>query len=435
MKLMKQHYWQDPLSTAALLQSEPVLALLYSSGSDKYSGRYSFLAWECAETISATTWSQLDAALTHNQHWYENAWFGWLGYALRCDSEKLLRKPDSFITFSDAQLMRFCHIIRFDHHTKNIEYYAQDTPDYRWQLPPETAQTDIAAPHNNMQTLDIKSDMTKQRYLDIVAMTKKRIEAGDFYQANITRKFTGRLVNNSSNFHIFTILCCISPSAYSAYFKFHKKSIISSSPECFLSVDAIGNMLSRPIKGSAARGKTAIEDKAIEQSLMDSEKDHAENRMIVDLVRNDIARVSVAGSVHVESSAVLSSFSTVHHLISSVVAKKSPDTSTIKAVEACFPPGSMTGAPKIAAMQWCSENEPFERGVYSGALGWFGGDGSCDLSVVIRTLLIDGDQFEFQVGGGIVADSSPELEWRETLTKARAIAMALGISEEALAEL
>ncbi len=168
---------------------------------------------------------------------------------------------------------------------------------------------------------------------------------------------------------------------------------------------------------------------------MDSEKDLAENRMIVDLVRNDMARMSIAGSVHVESSAVLSSFSTVHHLISSVVARKSPDTSTIKAVEACFPPGSMTGAPKIAAIKWCSENEPFERGVYSGALGWFGGDGSCDLSVVIRTLLIEHDQFEFQVGGGIVADSSPELEWRETLIKARAIAMALGISEEALAEL
>lgn len=435
MKLMRQFPWQDPLSTAALLQSEPELALLYSSVSDKYSGRYSFLAWECAEILSATTWSQLDAALTHNHHWYENAWFGWLGYGLRCDSEKLLRKPDSFITFPDAQLMRFCHIIRFDHHTQCLEYYAQDTPDYRWQLPPETAQTNIAATDDNMQTHDIKSDMTKQRYLDIVAMTKKRIEAGDFYQANITRKFTGRLVNKYTNFSVFTNLCRISPSTYSAYFKLHEKNIISSSPECFLHVDAKGNMLSRPIKGSAARGKTANEDEAIQKNLMGSEKDHAENRMIVDLVRNDMARVSVAGSVHVESSAVLSSFSTVHHLISSIVAKKSPDTSTIKAVEACFPPGSMTGAPKIAAIKWCSENEPFERGVYSGALGWFGGDGNCDLSVVIRTLLIDDDQFEFQVGGGIVADSNPELEWRETLTKARAIAMALGISEETLAEL
>ncbi len=157
--------------------------------------------------------------------------------------------------------------------------------------------------------------------------------------------------------------------------------------------------------------------------------------MIVDLMRNDLARVSAPKTVEVVEQSTLYSYSTIHHLISTIRAQKFPHITTYEAVRACFPAGSMTGAPKIAAIRWCSEKEKMERGLYSGAIGWFGAGETCDLSVVIRTLILDDNRFEFQVGGGIVADSTPADEWRETITKARGILAALGLSEDDLARL
>ena len=145
-------------------------------------------------------------------------------------------------------------------------------------------------------------------------------------------------------------------------------------------------------------------------------------------MRNDLARNCIAGSIHTPQLHATATYETVHHMYSTVCGTKSPGTSTLDLVAGCFPPGSMTGAPKISAMQWCSRMEEQERGVYSGAIGWFGGDESCDFSVVIRTLILQGKRFEFQVGGAIVADSDPVSEWEETLVKATGIARALNIS-------
>src|SRR5262249_45812905 len=155
--------------------------------------------------------------------------------------------------------------------------------------------------------------------------------------------------------------------------------------------------------------------------LAASEKDRAENLMIVDLMRNDLARSCEPGSVHAGQLFEVSSYATLHHMASTITGQKRQGLSTLDAVRHCFPPGSMTGAPKHRAMQWCLAHEGVQRGVYSGALGWFGGDGSCDLSVVIRTLVVQGNRFEFQAGGGIVADSEPLAEWRELLAKTRGI--------------
>jgi anthranilate/para-aminobenzoate synthase component I len=157
--------------------------------------------------------------------------------------------------------------------------------------------------------------------------------------------------------------------------------------------------------------------------------------MIVDLMRNDISRVAEAGSVKVENLFDIASFATVHHMDSTVTARLRESVSALDAVRACFPPGSMTGAPKISAMRLCAELEGMQRGVYSGALGWVSGDNRCDLSVVIRTLIVQGDAFEFQVGGGIVADSSPAAEWAETVTKALGILKALGLGADAMERL
>lgn len=200
-------------------------------------------------------------------------------------------------------------------------------------------------------------------------------------------------------------------------------------------MDAEGRVTVRPIKGSAPRGRTPEEDARFRDSLTLSEKDRAENLMIVDLMRNDLARGCVPGSVNVSNLFELTTHPLVHHLSSTISGVKREEVSALQLVAGCFPPGSMTGAPKVGAMRLCTALERLERGVYSGALGWFGGDGSVDLSVVIRTLVVQENRFEFQVGGGVVADSTPEGEWREALVKARGLARLLGISENQLAEL
>jgi anthranilate/para-aminobenzoate synthase component I len=209
-------------------------------------------------------------------------------------------------------------------------------------------------------------------------------------------------------------------------------SILSSSPERFLTVDATGHMISSPIKGTAPRFTDPALDASSRTRLETSAKDRAENLMIVDLMRNDLSRSSKPGSVRVERLFEVSSYATLHHMASTITGQKRPDILTLDALHHCFPPGSMTGAPKIRAMQWCLEHERIRRGVYSGALGWFGGDGACDFSVVIRTLVTEGRRFEFQVGGGIVADSDPTEEWQETITKAQGICSALGVNIKSL---
>jgi anthranilate/para-aminobenzoate synthase component I len=281
----------------------------------------------------------------------------------------------------------------------------------------------------------LHSNMSRAEYLAHAGAIIARIHAGDLYQANLTRKFGGTFAAAPDGFSLFCRLCELSPGAYSAYLRCGDTHIISSSPELFLSIDAAGRMLSEPIKGSAPRGASQSADLALRRSLEESGKDRAENLMIVDLMRHDFSRVCEPGSVQVPALFTVTSHASIHHLSSRIVGKKRRDCTTLAALQACFPPGSMTGAPKIRAMEQCSAAERDARGVYSGAIGWLGGDGSAHLSVVIRTLLVEGRRFEFQAGGGVVADSTPEAELSELLDKTRGIAELLGISRAALAAL
>ena len=225
-------------------------------------------------------------------------------------------------------------------------------------------------------------------------------------------------------------LCAASPAPYSAYLRLGDYHIVSSTPERFLTLDSQGRAETRPIKGTTPRFADMAQDELSRKALEKSVKDRSENLMIVDLMRNDFGRGSVFGSVEVEDLFQVTSYATLHHMASTVKGQKRHGVSSLDFVKACFPPGSMTGAPKVRAMEICSELERHKRGVYSGAIGWFGGDGSVDLAVVIRTLVLRGTDFEFQVGGAVVADSTPEGEWHETLVKARGIARVLGLEPE-----
>lgn len=411
--------WIHPLDAAATI-SDPYWVLLYSGMQTSYSGRYSYLARELIDTIKANNFDAFAARLTHNTSPFENCWFGYLGYGLKDSLEKLTADQPNWFALPPLYMMQFSTIYQFDHHARTLTAYSNQPAI----IPLGTEKKGIL-PTPHITTLN--SNMTTPEYLEKVAYVLERIHAGDLYQANLTRKFYGAFENTPDAFSIFHTLCTISPAPYSAFLSMGKTFVISSSPEQFLSIDASGNVSSRPIKGTASRSEDAEQDMKLCAQLANSEKDRAENLMIVDLMRNDIARSCAPGSVTVDSLFDVTTHATIHHMSSTIRGCKRPDQSVLDIVKHCFPPGSMTGAPKIKAMNLCSQLERVERGIYSGAIGWFGGDGSAELSVVIRTLLLNGNRFEFQVGGGVVADSTPVQEWQELLAKAKGIGKTLGL--------
>lgn len=419
-QLLAQHAWQPPLAFAARVAGESDFSLLYSGRQEAASGANSFLALEPAFHATGTHWEDLPPVADTSAL---PDWIGYLGYGT--GSAKVL--APSPVPMPDFWLTRYQRLYYFDHATETIlEYGRYDANRPRvWDAAPAPASLPT------VQTL--RSNMTRARYEESVRDTVHAIAAGDFYQANITRKFSGTLTAHAEPMALFARLCARSPAPFSALIRHGDMAILSSSPESFLQVDA-QTITARPIKGSIRRGADAGEDMRLREQLRSSEKNQAENLMIVDLMRHDLAQVSKPGSVRVREQSALYSYATIHHLVSTIDAQRAASVSVIDIVRACFPPGSMTGAPKHAVMQWCAAQERIARGVYSGAIGWLNA-ARCDLSVVIRTVLLAGDRFEFQVGGGIVADSDPADEWHETLVKARGIAQAMGIDEATLAAL
>lgn len=261
-------------------------------------------------------------------------------------------------------------------------------------------------------------------YARAVGLILEEIAAGNVYQANLTHRMEVPLPGVDP-FALYRELRACNPAPFAAYLELPDAAILSSSPERFLRLDPAGRAESRPIKGTRPRGCTPADDRRQRRALGESEKDRAENLMIVDLVRNDLGRVCRTGSVAVPELMRVESYATVHQLVSTVTGRLRPACDAIDLVRAAFPPGSMTGAPKLAAMRLIDRLEPVRRGVYSGALGYLDVRGGLDLSVVIRTLLVVGERACLHVGGGIVADSDPVAEYRETLDKARALLAAL----------
>jgi para-aminobenzoate synthetase component 1 len=204
--------------------------------------------------------------------------------------------------------------------------------------------------------------------------------------------------------------------------------ILSASPERFFRVDVAGRVETRPIKGTRPRGVGPEHDAALGQALTESAKDRAENLMIVDLMRNDLSRVCLPGTVRVPELFTLERYATVHHLVSTVVGQLSPGTDALDLLGAAFPGGSITGAPKLRAMEIIAELEPSRRGVYCGSIGYWSLTGALETSIAIRTAVARAGRVYFNAGGGIVADSTPEQEYRETLDKARGIIDALAVS-------
>ncbi len=415
--------WIDPLDALQAVEAEhDHLAFLHSSLRTGYSGRYSLLAYGLKDRITSEHFSDLAGKLSADQKQLDNSWFGYLGYRLKNDVEQLSSNPPYLFDTPALCFMQFEHVLLFDHEEKSVTA----TPD-SLQSSANLQRRDRK--EKRVSVSELRSNMTKAEYLEKVSAIRQAIRRGDIYQANLTRKFAGEFEKQADPLSLYLRLNALSPSPYSAYLKCGGFQVISSSPEQFITITAYGQMTVRPIKGSAPKTPEG------KQALTSSVKDKAENLMIVDLMRNDLSRSAVPGSVNVPQLFEINEFATIYHMATSIHAKKRPEVPTLEAVKACFPPGSMTGAPKIKAMEICSALEAHARGIYSGAIGWFGGDGSCDLSVIIRTLITDGRRFEFQVGGAIVHDSEPEAEWLETLVKAQALCESLSLDMKRIASL
>ena len=265
-------------------------------------------------------------------------------------------------------------------------------------------------------------------YLKAILRAKQQIEAGDVYQVCLTRR--SDLVFAGDPWRLYQRLRERNPAPFAAYFDLGDVTLLSCSPERFLSLSSDRWVESRPIKGTRPRGDDPVSDRAEQEALRISEKDRAENLMIVDLVRNDLGRVCETGSVHVPELMLIESYATVFQMVSTVRGRLRSDRDVFDLVRATFPPGSMTGAPKLAAMAILDRLEPVRRGIYSGALGFLDLRGGMGLSVVIRTVFLKDDRAYVHSGGGIVADSRPAAEWRETEDKARILLAAIAAAPE-----
>lgn len=271
--------------------------------------------------------------------------------------------------------------------------------------------------------LRMESDYTREGYIAAVKKIKECIREGDVYQVNISQRFSADA--HLDCWGLYKRLRMINPAPFAAYIGFDDSKIVCSSPERFLKARD-GVIETRPIKGTRPRGADAGEDARLADELLRSGKDKAEHVMIVDLERNDLGKVCEYGSVEVTEFEALESYSTVHHLVSTVRGRLREGVGPIGCIRACFPGGSITGAPKVRAIELIDEAEPAGRGLYTGSIGYIGYDGSMDLNIVIRTMIITGGRLFFNVGGGIVADSDPGAEYDETIDKALALLESVG---------
>jgi para-aminobenzoate synthetase component 1 len=359
---------------------------------------------------------------------------GYIGYDYGAVLERVPPTRHDDLALPDVVLGRYDWVIAWDHQSGAAWLISRGGADRRRMVLDRLASTahrdpvraqsaagprGMAAPayaSDAATNIGLRSTFTHRGYLDAVAKVREYIVAGDIFQANLSQRFQARL--REPAFELYRRLRRRNPAPFAAYLAFDDVTVLSASPERFLRLDPDGQVETRPIKGTRPRGLGPMHDAALGRALAESVKDRAENVMIVDLLRNDLSRVCRPGTVRVPELFALEQHPTVHHLVSTVLGDLEPGADAVDLVRAAFPGGSITGAPKVRAMEIIAELEPTRRGVYCGSIGYLSATGAMDTSIVIRTFVLRDSELYFQAGGGIVADSDPELEYRETLDKA-----------------
>ena len=379
----------------------------------------------------------------HDQQGFTGGFLGYFGYDRVQEIENIPLHPRAVNDVPDAMFGLFQSVVKFDHlhqlmtvtHNILVEKNQTLEDQYNNGVKILTAiLTQLCKPpvvENNFQCnlSSLQHGADHDAFCSSVKRAKEYIHEGDIFQVVLSRRVQVSFSGNP--FPIYRALRIINPSPYLFYINYDSVKLIGSSPEVLVRVQdrTVGVM---PIAGTRRRGKNEQEDKRLEEELLHDEKEVAEHVMLVDLGRNDVGRVSEYGTVHVPVFKHLKRFSHVMHLVSEVQGKLKANANSVDALRACFPAGTVSGAPKVRAMEIINELEPVRRGIYAGAVGYLGFDGALDTCIAIRTIVATNGTLTIQAGAGIVADSVPELEYKETVNKAQALLEALTIASNGL---
>lgn len=445
--------WIEPIKAMRCVARRPYLTFLDSAAQDAVLGRYSYLACDpfstyvvadgrasCnGEHLEGDPWDVLRALLARYPQQYrpdlppfQGGVAGFLSYDLNRTLERLPPPAVQGQGFPQSILHFYDVVLAYDHREQKCWIVSTGWPEQDVTRRSKRARhradefaallTDPRLPQNVPPTTagSWDSNFSRDSYIAAVQHVIDLILAGDIFQANIAQRFSTRLSSSFDPLAFYCRLRTLNPAPFSALLRYGKLTIASSSPERFLRLDG-QQVETRPIKGTIARSADSTEDQRRAEALLASEKDRAENTMIVDLLRNDLSRVCTAHSVDVPALCNLETYASVHHLVSIVRGALAGDQDAVTLLRACFPGGSITGAPKVRSMEIIAEIEGVAREVYCGAIGFIGFNGQLDTNIAIRTVTIDDDMAAFHVGGGITAMSQPGAEYEETLVKAQRI--------------
>ncbi len=341
------------------------------------------------------------------------------------DTEKQTNVPD-------AAFVAPASLLVFDHLTRRVAILHDGPEKERQKLRADVVQClrgPITPTRSDVSISPAKASLTEQEFSERVDACKEYIAAGDIYQIVLSIMFHGK--TNVPPFEVYRALRLLNPSPYMFFFDFGDLQVVGSSPEALVKLNGDAASL-RPIAGTLPRGATQELDIANERALLADPKEAAEHVMLVDLARNDLGRVASPGSVHVEPYRSIERYSHVMHIVSGVQGKLAQEFDQFDLFAASFPAGTLVGAPKVRAMQIIEEMEQVGRGLYAGTAGYFGLSGDMDQAITIRTLVFSGDEYSFQAGAGIVADSVPAKEYQEVLAKSAILRRALEIAGEGL---
>ena len=432
--IVAETLYLEPATVAARLRGEQNIALLESVMRHEHLGRYSFLACNPSQTLrvengvsvldgepqSLSAIEILRQNLDENKNEmiadlppFQGGWAGYISYEFGKSLEAHSKIPDFEALCPDVILHRYDTVLGFDHLQQRAWIFGTDEA--------EIAQFEKMMKHKpqafgSSAIENWQSNFSREQYENAVAQTIEYILAGDIFQANLTQCFSADIPSGFDAFALFKKLRDKNPSTFAAYLDYGDVQIASSSPERLIKSD--GAMVeARPIKGTRKRDPDPMRDTELISELQASGKDRAENVMIVDLLRNDISRIAKPGSVKVPVLCGLESYANVHHLVSVVEGRLREGLTQVDVLKVVFPGGSITGAPKIRAMEIIAELENQARGVYCGSIGYLGFNGSCDFNIAIRTALFSNGKAYVQGGGGITARSQPAAEYEESLTK------------------
>ncbi len=429
--------------------------VLESSASAGSSGRYSFLGFDPVRSVVVRTPSDSDwlaklaaeigpgdSRFRHRTLPFVGGWVGFISYAAGLSLENVSCSKRHDIALPYAQFALYDTVAVYDHQASSWFLAAADiecerrrpSPQERIERLATSLRSAVRPPELDWSRSvagEPVASMSRDDYFDRVAAAQRYITSGDIYQVNLTQRFSAQTA--ASPITLYRRLRAVNPSAYAALLTSGQTAILSASPELFLELRD-GRIVTRPIKGTRPRTGDDVLDAVGGRELLASEKDRAELTMIVDLLRNDLGRVSEFGSVRVLSRFDLESHPTVLHLVSTITGRMRDGLTWGDLVRASFPGGSITGCPKIRAMQIIDELETTERSVYCGSIGYIGLDGSMCLNIAIRTMVLDCGSLHLFGGGAIVADSQPQAEYDETIAKTAGMMRALRSRDSAARE-